>query len=123
MKLWIDDLRNPKSFVQGEWHWAKTITESIRILSTQPVEVVSIDHDIVLDTDSNDPHILISGKASPENYTAVAYYIVAMPKELRPKTVIVHSANFTGARTIANILDGHVDNLTVKMAMGSNSIE
>ena len=47
MNLWVDDLRNPEDFRPGEdFHWAKTITEAIRILASRKVGEVALDHDI-----------------------------------------------------------------------------
>jgi hypothetical protein len=46
IKLWVDDIRNPVSFVGEGWHWAKTVTEAIRVLDEQDVSEVSLDHDI-----------------------------------------------------------------------------
>lgn len=53
MKLWIDDLRNPKDFIRDadEWTWAKDSFEAIAYLKKAmlkyiPVEAVSFDHDL-----------------------------------------------------------------------------
>lgn len=49
MKLWLDDIRDPKRFRPGEdWHWCKTNTEFIRTLNTinpDYIEGVAFDHD------------------------------------------------------------------------------
>lgn len=49
MKLWLDDIRDPKRFRPGEdWHWCKTNTEFIRILNTvnpDHLEGFAFDHD------------------------------------------------------------------------------
>lgn len=123
IKLWVDDLRDPEaknedgtpSFVPDpeNWHWAKTITEAIRILATRPVSVVSLDHDIC--------HAILPGSPGetsrniyqpvvcPENYTAVAYYIAAMCVDERPKKVMIHTANPAGAKTMFDILNHTAD--------------
>lgn len=101
MKLFIDDIRVAP---QG-WVLARTITEAIRILATQKVEEVSLDHDIAY----MDERGSFTGKCSQENYTPVAWYIREMAKESRPGTVYVHSANPDGALSIKNILEGYTD--------------
>lgn len=109
IKLWVDDIRNPESFRPGEdWHWAKTITEAVRILATQHVTDVSLDHDIthpILPGDDNGKNIY-QPVCCPENYTAVAYFIAAMTVDERPVRVYVHTANPAGSGEIHNILRG-----------------
>lgn len=127
--LWVDDLRNPAAVDEntGEptfvndpenWHWAKTITEAIRILATQKVRKVSLDHDITHTMPSGLPSLNAGGDkeainklidipiACPETYAAVAYYIAAMSIDERPKTVYIHTANPAGAQAMTNILSG-----------------
>ena len=108
MKLWVDDIRNPESFNKyaypDEWVWVKTITEAIRVLANQKVEVVSLDHDICHDLPGGGP--LIQPLVCPENYTAVAWYIAAMDIDSRPAQVFVHTANPAGSGEIHNILRG-----------------
>jgi hypothetical protein len=125
LQLWIDDLRSPVDFVYGEWHHAKTITEAIRILATQDVSVVSIDFDIchVLPMDEKPPadiktktSMLFQPITCPENYSAVAYYIVALPPERRPGKVVIHTANPIGAKTIESILGDKIDVISIRMA-------
>lgn len=143
LNLWVDDLRDPSRFVHGDWVWCKTITEAIRILATQQVEVVSIDHDIMhtipsllpsvaqshLDTGTDADKDIIKSlnnvlhipTACPENYTAVAYYLRAMPEEHRPWKVIIHSANPTGAKTISDILGDSIKVISIRMAHEINT--
>ena len=124
MDLWIDDLRDPSDFGKPDWHWAKTITEAIRILATRKVEHVSIDHDIchVLPMKSKSIHeatsspVMLQPITCPENYTAVAYYIAAMTIDERPREVVVHTANPIGAKEIVRILEDAVLNVVVSMA-------
>jgi len=92
MRLFVDDLRP----APGDWVLAKTITRAITILSTMKVSEVSLDHDIIFNTEQ-------------EDFTAVAWFIVNMPREYRPKTVYVHTANPNGADRLFAILKEEVD--------------
>jgi GDP-D-mannose dehydratase len=101
MKLFVDDFREaPKG-----WVLAKTITQAIKILSTMSVDEVSLDHDIIFETADRKIGF------SEENFTAVAWHIAAMPEEIRPKTVFIHTANPTGAKNIESILEKYVPKL------------
>lgn len=99
MKLFVDDLR----VAPEGWVLARTITEAIRILATQKVEEVSLDHDIAYQNERGE----FTGKCSQENYSSVAWYIREMAKESRPGRVYVHTANPDGYRSIESILNGH----------------
>jgi hypothetical protein len=94
IKLFVDDMR---SAPEG-WHLSKTITEAIACLANLDVECVSLDHDIIFEP---------AGSAifSNENFTAVAYYVAAMPKDIRPKRAYIHTANPAGAIRIKSIFD------------------
>lgn len=124
VKLFVDDYR---SVPDNSWHLAKTITEAIRILSGPlPVEVISLDHDILLRHDRIDDFsyaVLQAAKKwgyaittekseriamSDETFASVARYIALLPKERLPKVVYIHTANSHGARDMANILEGIV---------------
>lgn len=130
ISLWVDDLRAPARFAHGNWVWAKTITEAIRLLATQHVEVVSLDHDIChtlpigeKPPDDIETHksVLFRPITCPENYTAVAYYLRAMPEEQRPWKVIIHTANPVGAKAIADILGDSIKVISIRMAHEINS--
>ena len=123
LKLFVDDYR---SAPEG-WHLAKTVTEAIRILSGPiPVDVVSLDHDILLRHDKIDDfsyailraakkygYAIMTDKSeriamSEETFATVARFIAVMPKKQLPKIVYIHTANPHGARDISNILEGIV---------------
>lgn len=127
IKLYVDDIRNPDFFVGPGWHWARTVTEAIRILHTQEVSEVSIDHDIC--------H---PGTACPETFEPVARFIVTWIWDMDDETygeryvrargnsnyegglpVTIHTANPTGAENMRQILEtfgGHRVTVSVKMA-------
>lgn len=93
MKLFVDDIRHP----WDEWHLARTITDAIRLLSTVPVEIVSLDHDISCRLINGHEH------TSNETFEPVARYIALMPEEIRP-VVWFHTGNPDGGRKMAQIL-------------------
>ena len=97
MKLYIDDIRPAP---EG-WQQARTVTDAIRFISQfrHQIDEISIDHDIsyaveVAGTQRPFP--------SPENFTAVAYYICAIfsPDDIK---LTVHSANPVGAKELEKI--------------------
>ncbi len=140
-KLWVDDLRNPYAidektgkyaFVKDpqNWHWAKTITEAIRVLADGGIEEVALDHDIMhaipqqvtippsaedgIDIEkvaSLTRQAIYTPLACPEDYTAVAHYIAAMCVDERPKIAWIHTASESGAGRLHNILYGKVDDV------------
>jgi hypothetical protein len=107
VRLFVDDIRT----ADGEWTVVREITQAIRILATQKVDEVSLDHDIMMTSG-------VATTSSREDYTAVAWYIAAMPEEKRPKVVYVHTANPEGARRIKSILDGKVEKIVRQAAFG-----
>lgn len=93
LRLFVDDQRwCPKGWIQ-----AKSVTEAIRILATQPVDEVSLDHDIV---DLGLSHFS-SPMFSEESFFAVAYYIALM--KYKPK-VRIHTANIHKGYEMAKVL-------------------
>lgn len=99
MKLFVDDIRPaPEGWIQ-----ARTVTEAIRFLSnfSKQVGKISLDHDIsyaveVAGTQRPFP--------SPEDFSAVAYYIKAIFEDAHPIEITIHSANPVGAANLAEIL-------------------
>lgn len=123
MKLYVDDLRK----CPDGWVLARSVTEAIRILATQSVDEVSLDHDIchsipvrpfkelgglpfpigtVSEEDATAAqqvyeHGIHFPVACPETFEPVARYIALMPK--RPK-VQIHTANPLGRDKMTLIL-------------------
>lgn len=88
MNLYVDDIRKcPEG-----WHVARTVTDAIRILATQAVEAVSLDHDIAF----QGRHGL-----ELETFEGVAWYIAAMHN---PPRVFIHTANAPAGQRMAQIL-------------------
>ena len=46
VKLWLDDIRDPNTYGYIGWVWVKTYKEAIELLSTEIVEIASLDHDL-----------------------------------------------------------------------------
>ena len=97
MKLFIDDIRRCP---QG-WEVARNVTEAIRIIATQNVGEISIDHDSSHGTNENTS----TEVSCPCDFTAVAYFIGEKCQNnfINPK-ITVHSVNPDGAKRIKNIL-------------------
>lgn len=113
MKLYIDDLRVPPF----GWQLARTVTEAIRILATQNITDISIDHDI-----SHSVQIGVVTRPFPclETFEPIAWYLCAI-KFTGPVTL--HTANPAGALRMARILkDGGIESVT-SMSRPANGLE
>lgn len=108
MKLFVDDIRR----CPDGWEVARTNTKAIRTLATVPVDEISIDHDIccMMEQAANQG---LSGytHTSNETYMPVVYYILAMPRETRPKSVFIHTANTYAGNIMMDLLKDQVDHL------------
>jgi len=107
LKLFVDDVREAP---EG-WQIVRSVVKCIRILHTQNVEAISLDHDNSHTADGkrsrdfNENHV-----TCPESYQAVAYYLCAMAETRIVPKVTIHSANPGGAKKIWNILqDSGID--------------
>lgn len=103
IKLWVDDLR----VAPEGWHWAKTVTEAIRILDEQDVSEVAVDHDICHENKMlAGEQEFYSTSACPETFEPVARFIAMMWKEGEafPDFVTIHTANPIGAQKMKEIL-------------------
>jgi len=102
LKLFIDDIRR----CPDGWIPARTITEAIRILDTQDVEEVSLDHDICCQSQTGEIH------SSWETFEPVARFIFAK-EELRSNPAFkirIHTANPAGGQRMADIMGIQYDN-------------
>lgn len=111
MKLFVDDIR---ACPEG-WTPARTVTEAVRILASQQVEEVSLDHDIQCPIDPG--HMMGSSPsfhASKETFEAVARFLLVY--ELLnanspnpnmypcPGKVLIHTSNIEAGKNMAKIL-------------------
>lgn len=98
MKLFVDDVRRePKG-----WLRAMTVTETIRLLRTEYIDEISLDHDISCFTPATG-----CTHSSGETFMAVVYYLEIMKK--RPK-IRIHTGNFDAGKQMAEVLDIPYDN-------------
>ena len=93
IKLYVDDRRPAPD---DSWKLARTVTEAIRILATVPVELVSLDHDIM---------------DSEETFEPVCRYLAIMNP--RPK-VTCHSGNIYAYGKYTNIMGCEVEPLILE---------
>lgn len=118
MKLWVDDIRKEPD----GWVRAKTVTDAIRILDTQDVDEVSLDHDISykVSIGHGDPRPF----CAPETFEPVARYIAkayATETFISPLPITLHTANSVGAQKMAEILRGF--KVTIKLSKPCNRFE
>lgn len=123
MKLWVDDLRP----APAGWHWARTVNEAIRILASQDVTEVHLDHDIV-HTEETPGGLLRPLKVTnkdtgeeenfrcTETFEAIAWFIYAVPYNV--KKVTLHTGNIAVTKRIKGILEMAGVEVIVKMADG-----
>lgn len=106
MKLFVDDIRR----CPDGWELARTVTKAIRVLATMPIDEISIDHDICCFMEQAKADGLSGySHTSNETFMAVVYYILAMPRELRPKIVKIHTANTYAGNIMMDMLKDQVD--------------
>lgn len=95
-KLFVDDMRE----VPAGWIGCRTVSEAIALLATLPIEEVSLDHDIIFPRHGAGLYQALC----QETFKGVAYYIAAMPADVRPKKIRIHTANAGAGMTMAGIL-------------------
>lgn len=120
IKLFVDDIRRePEGWVR-----ARTVTEAIRLLATQDVDEVSLDHDIscrfnLREAYTGGDKITPIEHSSEETFEPVARYLALMKtyheyaeghctvnhKHGWPIIVRFHTSNPTGGQKMADILE------------------
>lgn len=96
MKVWLDDVRNPKAFKGWEDSiWVTTPEEAIEYLKTGAVLALSLDNDLGLSDDEN---------GQPRDGYSVAKWIEQEVIEndtfVPPDTLNAHTANPVGLKKI-----------------------
>lgn len=91
-KIWIDDLRDPKDFVEGDWIWVKSSAEAIQTLEdikmkNEVIRAISFDHDLGGD-DTTRPVVLWMCE-----------------NDFWPVAWMVHSMNNVGREWLTGMLD------------------
>ena len=116
MKLFVDDIRPAP---EG-WQQARTVTDAIRFLARfgGQVDEISLDHDIsyAVELDGTQRPF-----PSPEDFTAVAFFMSFYYRNHKSPKVIIHTANPVGAERLQNILDGF--EISVEPASRVNRLE
>lgn len=92
VNIWIDDLRNPKDFVEGDWIWIKNSADAIKTLEEFKndgvvVRAISFDHDLGGD-DTTRPVVLWM-----------------CMNDFWPNSWFVHSSNPPGVEWLTGMLD------------------
>ncbi len=125
MKLFVDDCRPAP---EG-WTLAVSITEALKILATQKVEYLSLDHDIE-HWDLPEGALIANPKGTCiEDYSAIAWAISMMPEDRVPDIITVHSAWVDAHDKIRSILLHSQPTIVVKKvryvvnAMGGPTLE
>jgi len=115
IKLYCDDLRP----VPEGWELARTITKAIRLLATQDVSEVSLDHDIIFKRNKKSPD-------ESETFEPVCRYIRLL-NMMSEETgfpqikVYVHSGNPFAYDKYSNILGYKVQPLQTREEPNGNS--
>lgn len=98
MNLWVDDLRDPREFLEADFAirnflWVKTIQEAISLLRTGEVYTLFLDHDL------------------GNQYTSALAIVDWMAEnwqdspELWPRFIYVHSANPVGVSNMLRTIE------------------
>lgn len=132
MKLYIDDLRA----CPPGWQLARTVTEAIRILATQDVEEVSIDHDIshsiALSYAGHEKDRSKIARPFPcgETFEPVAWFLArTVERKYNGRTgtmhmkITLHTANPIGAKKMQEILADAGLEVTVALSAPVNGLE
>ena len=95
MKLWLDDVRDPRGYGCIGWFWVKSYEEAVATLKFGDVEEASLDHDL--------------GYADPKEPTG--YDVVCWMEEnnVWPKRVSVHSMSPFGAKRMMDVIGRHTE--------------
>lgn len=96
MRLWLDDIRDPKDFGCAGWAWAKTAEEAIALLQISNVTIASFDHDLGY----------LSEDEELTGYDVICW-LEANPEFWPPDGVNVHSSNPVGAARMRQVIDRH----------------
>ena len=105
MKVWLDDVRNPNNYNNNNWIWVKNVEDCIKILIHNPVEVLSLDHDLgedVEDIQSFDCKYSLTG------YEVCRFLVEeyqANDKNYFPPLIYVHTANPIGGENMMKLLN------------------
>lgn len=104
MKLWLDDIRDPKEYGHPTWTWAKTAEEAINYFRTCNVEQASLDHDL---TDEQMVKGGYLGQIYEDGHKSgydVVCWLEEHPVFWPSKGITVHSANPAGRSRMQQVI-------------------
>jgi hypothetical protein len=111
LRLYVDDIRScPEGYIL-----CRTVTEAIRLLDTQDVSMVSLDHDIQLSMPSPSGAIFIP-VSSGETFEPVARFIANNPGAVTH--VHFQTSNPAGGERMANIIRDRQPYIRITSAIG-----
>ena len=96
MKLWLDDIRDPKLFGALGFTWAKTADEAIEHLKTGKVTFASLDHDLS-----------VAATLGNWQHEVTGYHVVEWMEQndvWPPAGVAVHSMNPAGRQRMEFVI-------------------
>lgn len=100
MKLWLDDIRDPREHGALGYTWVKTADEAIRLLASGMVERASLDHDLSVDATMGNP-----AQGERTGYTVIRWM---EENNTWPRGgVKVHSMNPVGRRRMLDVIAKH----------------
>lgn len=109
--LFLDDMQERhdslKDQMKHKYEWEIThvysCDEAIKKLQEESFDVVSLDHDLSIETIMKEPPL---GEKSGYD---VAMFISEMPEDKRPENVVLHTWNSNGAKRMMDALKGKVE--------------
>jgi hypothetical protein len=108
MKLWLDDIRDPKKFGHDgtDWIWVKTADEAIICLKFGNVTEASLDHDLT-DEQMEGGYLGEIREDGQKSGYDVVRWLELHPQHWPPDGVKIHSMNPAGRKRMQQVIDRH----------------
>ncbi len=129
-KLFLDDIRKP---YDSSWDLVKSYQQFVSYIETNGCpDVISFDHDLAWDHYplNEDPKtyqtVEDARRIEYDKYTEKTGWHAAkwlLDNGYKPSAVVVHSMNSVGAKNIANLFEGKVDLICVRVYDPMNPIK
>lgn len=105
MKLWLDDIRDPKAYGHKGWVWVKTAEQAVKKFRTGKVTEASLDHDLTEEQmEKGGMYGSVYEDGQRSGYDVVCW--LEEHPEFWPKNgVKVHSANPAGRQRMQQVID------------------
>jgi hypothetical protein len=107
MKIWLDDIRDPKHFDASGYVWAKTADEAIKLLETGAVTYASLDHDLSEEQMRAGARGEINTPVGEKSGYDVILWLEQNPSFWPVDGVQVHSMNPSGRRRMEQAIRKH----------------